>query len=312
MFCRNEELKSLLISIITSEKTWQNLSKYGFDKKLEKKRNEFDLAIILNGYDRESAKFYNSFKPEYFILRPNLGFDTAAIAYWIDLVPLEYENYLIMHDDHWFKEDDWLKTIFNEKNAKPDSDILGNVIYSDPRDDYDEYCRKLNIPDLISMKSTDFLHGMSGLFNDTAIKKIKNFKIPYFNSTEKNFALTGERIFTGALYYNQIKFSQISAGPYYFLKHGTGNYRNYLFSTGVMHTYKRQFSEAKEYFYKYYNFCKEESFYTDFAQLFISLAFVHLQLNEKEKAGLFYSALAENYPEVLLSDEVKKLIQIEE
>lgn len=305
-------MKKILISVITSEKTWKNLSKYGFDDKLRKERDKFDLAVILNGYDKDAVEFYNCFHPEYFLLRPNLGFDAAAIAFWIKLIPLQYEYYLLLHDDHWFEEPNWLEKLEELTRYNRGTDVWGNILYGVRRKNFDEYCKSLNSADLIEHHSDDYLHGMSGLFTMKAVAELKKQKISYWENKEKEYANIGERYFTSVLNYLDLLKTQIGNGPFRFLKHGDGNYKNYLFAEATMFVYKNDYIKAKEFYYKYYEYCKNAEFYDDFPLLFLNLAHIHFTLNEKEEAKLYWSIINDKFPQYQLPEEAIELIDFPE
>ncbi|MGD8782219.1 MAG: hypothetical protein PVH88_25045 [Ignavibacteria bacterium] len=300
-------MKKLLICIITSERTWKNLSKFNFDIELRKLRNEFDLAVVMNGYASDAIDYYKNFQPEFFSLRPNVGFDTAAIAYFIDLAP-KYNHYLLMHDDHWFKNHDWLEKInclINEDNSV---DIWGNILMQEPLPNFKKYCDDVNLRELANCGKIDFLHGMCGLFNYDSISKLKEFKVPYLMSKDKKIAFLGERLFSNILLHLDIKFSQFSDGIFNFFLHGDDNYRNHLFSTANVAYHKFDFTKAKEYYYKYFEYCQKNNYFDDMPVLFNNLANTHFELNEVEEAKCIWKSLLDKIPNFPLSEGIKELI----
>ena len=304
-------MKKFLICVITSEKTWVNFSKFGFDKQVKEMRTEFDLGIVLNGYNNDAVNYYNSFKPEYFFLRPNLGFDTAAIAYLINLVP-EYEHYLIVHDDHWFADEKWLEIILDLINKSPEIDVWGNILIQEPMVQYKEYCVKVNLPHLANHIKDRFLHGMSGVFNKKAIKSLKDFKIPYIMSCEKEDAFLGERLFSNVINYLNLNMQQFPEGIFNFFLHGDGNYKNYLFSTANVAYHASDFEKAKKYFYMYYEHCLENNFLDHMGSLFNNLACTHYRLDEKQEAKYIWQNLLAKMPQFPVPAEATELLDNKE
>ncbi len=301
-------MNRLLLCIISSEKTWKNLSKFKFDIELKRLRNEFDLAVVLNGYAFEAVDYYANFKPEYFFLRPNLGFDSAAIAHFIELAP-EYYGYLIMHDDHWFEQGDWFEYINELLSKDNNADIWGNILYERTRPLFSEYCSKLEVSHLASYNLEFYLHGMSGLFSNNAIKLLKEHKIPYVMDMDKENANKGERLFSTIIKHQGLKIDSFPEGPYVFFKHNDGNHKNHLFSTANKHFYYKDFVKAKEYYYKYYEYCKENNFFDHMPILFNNLARTHYEIKEIEVAKVFWKNLLDQIPHFPVDDGVREFIQ---
>ena len=301
-------MKKILLNIITSEKTWTNFSKFGFDKQAKEMRTEFDLGIVLNGYNNDAVNYYNSFKPEHFFLRPNLGFDSAAIAYLINLVP-EYEHYIIMHDDHWFSDNDWFVKILDLISQNPSVDIWGNILMQEPMTKYKEYCTKVNLLHLVDHNNNErFLHGMSGVFNNKAIKSLKDFEIPYIMSSDKEDAFLGERLFSNVINYLNLNMQQFPEGIFNFFLHGEGNYKNHLFSTANVAYHTCDFKKAKEYFYKYYEYCTKNNFLEHMGPLFNNLACTHYRLDEKKEAKYIWQNLLAQVPQFPVPSEAVELL----
>jgi len=299
-------MKKCLISIITSEKTWKNFSKFGFHEKILKNREEFDLAIVLNGYNVEAVKFYKQFTPEYFFLRENVGFDPAAIKHLLMLIPV-YNNTLILHDDHWFETDEWLIRIRELINKYPEVDIWGNILYNDPLNGHLKLYKLLGLEKLNNFNYVDYLNGMSGLFNRNAIEKMKTFLLPdslllYGDKTNANI---GERIFSNIAFFMGLKLVQFPPGLYKFLMHGGGNEKNYLFSTANMFLYQKQFAKAKEFYYKYYDYCLNIGYTKDFFVLFNNLAVTHYYLGEYSEVKRIINICEKNHLDCLIAKNKK-------
>ncbi len=300
-------MRDILIAVISSEKTWGKLSKWGFDKKLRKRRTEFDLAVVFNGYDSDGIKFYKEFVPEYFFLRENSGYDVAAMRHFLQLIPV-YNNTIILHDDHWFEDDSWLDRILELILKNPEVDILGNVLYNQPIIKSEQLYEELGISKLIGYNYVDYLHGMSGIFNAKAIRKLKTFPLPEKLSSDKAGANLGERIFSNIIFSLGLKLVELPSGPFKFLKHGDGNERNYFFSMGDKYFMLHDFNLAKKYFYEYYELCLKENFTNDFIYLYTNLAYVHFQLNEKQAAKEKIIFLKNNFPDAELSPLANEIL----
>ncbi len=289
-------MKKLLITIISSEKTWRNFNKFNFHKKIKDLRNEFDFGVVLNGYDTEAINFYRQFKPEYFFLRDNVGFDPAAIRHLLKLIPV-YNNTLILHDDHWFDTDLWLEKINKLISQYPEVDIWGNILYHAPIENHKEFFEILGSQFLNEFNFVDFLHGLSGLFSRNAVTKLKTCLMPEKLPDGKTGAYLGERVFSDIIFYLGLKLVQFPEGPYKFLKHGDGNKKNYLFSMADQFLYKNEFEQAKEYYYNYFEYCLKINYTKDFPLLFGNLAIAHYELKEYKNAENFWSILKVKYPE---------------
>lgn len=280
-------MKKILINIITSEKTWQNLSKYGFDEKLKKERGKFDFSVVHNGYCDEAIEFYNSFEPEYFFLRPNLGYDPAAVQHLIKLVPV-YETTLILHDDHWFEDKDWLDKINKLRNERSETDVWGNLLNSLPPPDIEIFYRQNKIELSSECKPGSFLHGIAGIYSDKAISNLKSFSFNFPSTADKHLADLGERTFSGILQHLNLKYDQLEPGIFKFLKHSSSSERDYLFWTANKYAAQREFEKAREYLFEYIEMCKTENFQRDILVAYYNVAQMSYLLNDY-KACLKYS-----------------------
>jgi len=300
-------MKNLLICVISSEKTWQNFPKHNFDKKILLKRENFDFAVVLNGYSGDAVNFYKQFLPDYFFLRPNLGFDVAAISHLLSIIPI-YKTTIIMHDDHRFSGDDWLDKIVSYRNSHPEVDIWGNILYQQTGGEYIKYLKKIGQEKFIEHRNNFFLHGLSGVFNQKAIQSLKNYGLQILYSENKEEAIHGERLFSEILILLNIKIEQFPDGIYKFFKHGEGNYKNYLFSTASMYAYTSRFKEAKEYFYKYLAYCKQHNYTKDYPLLLSNMAYVHYALGEYEEAKQLWRLCKQMFPGLPLPIEAEKIL----
>ncbi len=265
-------MKNTLICILSSEKTWENFSKYNFNKKLSEVRDNIDLAIVLNGYCNDAISYYKQFVPDYFYLRENEGFDPAALAHFILLTPI-YETTIILHDDHWFVDENWKGTIEELIKTDSNTEIWGNIFFEDTPHNFTDYCNRNNLEMLIGNYSSNFLHGLSGIFSSTAIKKLKQIELSFPQTKEKTEASLGEYAFSQILNYLNINFSQIPGGIFKFLLHSSSNERDHLFWTANSYMYKKDFRNSLVYYQKYLQYCKKTNFERDLLVAYYNVSY---------------------------------------
>jgi tetratricopeptide (TPR) repeat protein len=255
----------------------------------------------MNGINHDGIDRLSRFHPDYFLLRENLGFDAASISQAIELFPL-YEHTLIMHDDHWFDDENWLDEIrlfWNDSKT----DIWGNVLFGKVLEDFPEYCKSLGREEYIKDNYLSYLHGMAGLFNRRGIETLKRVGIPFKNTPSKDDANLGERFFTSVLYNNDLYVSDFPSGKYNFFMHKGRNKTDSLFSYGTEYFFRKDFSKAKEYYYKYWEEIQKDGYYNDVIILFNNLIYVHYELKEYEQAKLFYNKIKETVPSYEIVDK---------
>ncbi|MGD8782221.1 MAG: hypothetical protein PVH88_25055 [Ignavibacteria bacterium] len=250
-------MEKILISIITSEKTWKNFSKFGFDKQVIKHRDKFDFAVVLNGYALEAINYYKDFKPEFFFLRPNLGFDPAAVEHLIKIIPV-YDTTLILNDDYWFEVEDWVSQIEELRIEKPEIDVWGNLVVSLTSEmvGYNEYCSKADLGFLKNYDSKIMLQGMSGIFSSDAITKLKTINYNFFLENNKQKAELGERIFSNFIKYSMLNMSCFPQGIFKFLLHNDTNEKDHLFWTANELVLKNNYIEARNLYLEYLKHCE--------------------------------------------------------
>ena len=300
--------KDFLIAIVSSEKTWGNFSKFGMDEKIREQRKNFDLAVVLNGENQEAINFYSTYEPNYFIVRENLGFDPASIATVIQKIPT-HRHTLIMHDDHWFLEDDWFERVkFYAKNF-PQIDIFGNILYMIEHPLFENYCKEHNLEFLEPPSSKGFLHGISGIYSANAINKLKNFSfLPNLDTTEKNIANVEERVYSAIFHYLNLHVSGFNEPIYTFFRHSVRNLLNSLFSEGNYFYYWDNYEMAISRFLEYLRFAKLLNFTNDLLLPIINIAQSYLMLNDLQKAKEFYLWAKKLEPNVSFHENVYEKI----
>jgi len=289
------------------------LSKFGFDKKLEEQRDKFDLAFVLNGYQNEAIEFISKFNPDYFFLRPNIGYDPAAVEHLLKLIPI-YNTTLILHDDHWFEDSNWLEKIIELRTNNPKIDIWGNIFNSLPPNDIEKYFDDRELTILTHSNSNDFLHGLSGVYTSNAINKLKKFSFNFPLTFDKHTADLGERTFSYALKYLELSFEQFPEGIFKFLLHNESNERDHLFWTANILANKGNFREARDYFFEYLKFCEEHDFQRDYLVAFFNIAqtsFVIEDYNTAVEYAKKCLTISHNFPEAIdLINKIKEKLNV--
>ncbi len=297
-------MKDFLIAIISSEKTWKNFARFGMDLKIEEKRNEFDLHIVLNGFNQEAIEFYARLKPQQIYVRPNLGFDPAAVAHLLGKIPV-YKHTLIMHDDHWFLDDDWFEKLKKYADDYPEIDIFGNILFMESHFLFDEYCKTHGLEFLSDNSKNGFLHGISGLYSANAIEKLKKFKnLPQDDTTEKTVADVEERIYSAIFRHLKLKVSGFSEPLYKFFKHNSGNYRNSLILEGNYYYYNFDFEKTIKIYSKYIEYCKKINYDKDLGLAYFNLATSYFMLGRFDEAKINYVTAKRLAPEFVLNEKV--------
>lgn len=263
--------QKILISIITSEKTWSNFSKFGFAEKISEQRNRFELAIVFNGYDNDAIEYYNRFKPDYFFLRQNFGYDPAAVEHLLKLIPV-FDTTLILHDDHWFDETSWLDIILQLREKNPEIDIWGNIFHSLPPADLKQFYADRNLEILSKIETNEFLHGLSGVYSSKAVSFLKSFPFNSPLTKDKHIADLGERTFTSVLQFLNLNYLQFPQGIFKFLFHNESNERDHIFWTANALAAKSNYKEARNYYIDYLKYCEENNFHRDYIVAFFNIA----------------------------------------
>lgn len=214
-----------LVCVVTSEATWRNLARYCFNHAFKMSRYRFDLAVICNGNSSEALTYIKSCTPEYLFNRPNLGFDLAGFDMLLKSVPVSvYDRFLLLHDDHWFSDEDWFTQLSQLADQHPEIDVFGNLL--DCSEDklvehFEIVSRILGYGRHMEPMAPVFTQGVAGLFSRHAINIwLKNDGIPHIHNNLKNVAEICERLTSFILYDAGCSFMQIPPGFQRYLHHG--------------------------------------------------------------------------------------------
>ncbi len=223
--------KKPLVCVATSEATWRNLLRHCFNHPFKVNRSRFDLAIVCNGSSHDLAACIQTFKPDYFLSRPNLGFDLAGFDALLRHIPAEqYDRFILLHDDHLFEDEDWFETLSHLADNNPDIDIFGNLLDCSTDklvEHFEIVSRILGYGRYLEPMPPVFAQGVAGLFSRRAIEIWRQADgIPHIHNNLKNVAEICERLASFILYANGCSFMQIPPGFQRYLRHG--DHRSYI------------------------------------------------------------------------------------
>lgn len=222
--------KSTVVIVISSERTWRNLATYCFNDQFRINRHRFDLCVTFNGALAEALPIVNSSNPEYLYQRPNFGMDPAALDFTLKALP-EYEQYLVLHDDHWFHTPQWFDYLTQLLHEDPTADVYGNLVTSCTYNSeaFDAFFDLVSgvITDNPALRSGAFpyyLQGMAGIFRGKAVQSLLQCDgLPHTHCNNKKTIEVCERLFSYQLLYARMNLKQIPPGYELFLRHRDHN-----------------------------------------------------------------------------------------
>jgi hypothetical protein len=216
--------ENVIVCVATSEATWPNLMRYGFNHHFKINRARFDLAVVCNGDSSAFKGFVDALRPEFLLTRLNLGFDLAGFDALLKYIPVEkYERFILLHDDHWFDDRDWFDTLLKLSDQNPDIDIFGNLL--DCSEDklvehFEIVSRILGYGRLLDPMPPVFVQGVAGLFTRKAVEAWQQADgIPHIHNNLKNLAEICERLASFILYKDGCGFMQVPPGFQRYLRH---------------------------------------------------------------------------------------------
>lgn len=223
-----------LVCIATSEKTFFKLPSCSFNEFFLSQRPCFDVAVVFSGtLTKEAQKSILLSKPDYFFIRENIGFDLQAFDFMLKQVP-NYELYLLMHDDHYFLQANWLSQILRIVSQMKYVDVFGNLIKLHFDNDlerqfFEAVAFACNCEDLLEVKKGFFVQGVAGVFRHRVIKWLmQNGGIPKVTNPQylaglkdydKAVAEAIERLVSLRLIKQGFRFAQLPPGYEQFLLH---------------------------------------------------------------------------------------------
>lgn len=212
-----------VVCVATSERTWESLARYCFNAPFIANRHRFDLAIGFNGDDPEGRRFLDGLTPEYVLVRPNTGHDLANFDNIIKNIP-NYAQYILLHDDHWFYDEEWFDRLGGLLDLFPDTEVFGNLVTYDLRGDFKDYhdrlCSITGYTDVIDRPYPHFLQGLAGLYRGSVIRTVLAMDgIPHLHRSVQSAAQVFERVFSSLLLNRGVQFGQIPPGFEMYLVH---------------------------------------------------------------------------------------------
>lgn len=216
-------MRKTIVCVAASECTWQNLRRYCFNAAFRANRHRFDLAVGFNGYDPEAIRFIDTLTPEYLLTRPNTGHDLANFDNILKRVPA-HTRYILMHDDHWFFDEEWFDRLLVLLDSTPEIGVFGNLVPYDVqgsfREYYDRLCTMTGYDDVLGHGYPHFLQGLAGIYRGEVIQEMLACDgIPHLHRSIQAAAQVFERVFSALLLNQGVRFAQIPPGFELFLVH---------------------------------------------------------------------------------------------
>jgi hypothetical protein len=216
-------MRETIVCVAASECTWENLKRYCFNAAFRANRHRFDLAIGFNGYDHEAIRFIDALTPEYLLTRPNTGHDLANFDNILKRVPA-HARYILMHDDHWFFDEEWFDRLLVLLDSTPEVGVFGNLVPYDVQGSFKEYydrlCALTGYDEVLGHGYPHFLQGLAGIYRGEVIREIlTDDGIPHLHRSVQTAAQVFERVFSALLLNRGVHFAQIPPGFELFLVH---------------------------------------------------------------------------------------------
>lgn len=224
----------ILVCIATSEKTFYKLPSCCYNEYFLRQRPHFDVAVVFSGtLTDEAQRCILLSKPDYFFTRENIGYDLQAFDYLLRRVP-DYELYILMHDDHYFMQANWLSEILRLVSQMTAIDVFGNLVKLHFLTEhemrfFEAVALACSCEDLLQIKQGFFAQGVAGVFRQRVIKWLmQNGGIPKVTNPQylsglrdydKAVAEAIERLVSLKLTKQGFRFAQLPPGYEQFLHH---------------------------------------------------------------------------------------------
>lgn len=211
----------IVVCVVSSEKTYNNLDYYCFDSFFLQGRKLVDVALVFNGKPDYIPRSVYITKPNYIWVRPNLGLDPGGFNFLISNIP-QYKYYLLLHDDHHFADGNWAENFYGLVKTNPNIHVWGNL-FSTKLDafktirlfnEFLDYRTEID-------KFTHFIQGYAGLYKNEVIKSLleNNNGITTTDLSDSFICQCLERYHSYFLYKNGFIFGQIPPGYEKYLLH---------------------------------------------------------------------------------------------
>lgn len=212
-----------VVCVSSSERTWRNLERYCFNAAFRSRRQEIALAVGFNGHDADAFRLIEAYEPEYLFARPNTGHDLANFDNILKRLPA-YDRYILLHDDHWFYDPQWLPVLENLARSRPEVGVWGNLVRMDLHGEflayYTELARMLGYEEMAGKSFPHFLQGLAGMYSRATVETLLAMDgIPHLHRSVQVAAQACERLFSGLLLDRGVTFGQIPPGFELYLLH---------------------------------------------------------------------------------------------
>lgn len=215
-------LDDLIVCVVTSEKTINNLQKYCFNDNFLINRKYFKLAMVINGKIEELPNIVKEASPDYLWQRPNLGYDLAGFDFVLKKLPL-FKYYLLLHDDHWFVDKDWIKRLLELYFEYPNIGVWGNLFPADKYvpTDYEKFTSLFRLNNYMLDCGKYFLQGLAGFYKGEVIRDLIKYVdgIPHVHFNNREFTSIFERMHSLNITNLGYTIGQIPPGYEQYLKH---------------------------------------------------------------------------------------------
>ncbi len=216
-------MNDTVVCVSTSERTWPVLARYCFNAPFLANRHRFDLAIGFNGDDPEGRRYLDTLTPEYTLMRPNVGHDLANFDNILKRIPL-YERYILLHDDHWFYDEEWFERLEDLHEASPETGVFGNLARYDLQGDFKDYhdrmCTMFGYTEVIGKPYPHFVQGIAGSYRGSVIRMLlEQDGIPHLHRHVQSAAQVFERLLSWLLLDRGVEVAQIPPGFEMYLVH---------------------------------------------------------------------------------------------
>jgi len=268
-------VKNIVVGIVSSEYTYNRLDELVFNDAFLANREKFDLAVVFNSDKRINHKFKTEF--DYTYIRPNVGMDPAGFNHLITNLP-EYEYYILLHDDHFFMDNNWLDFSISLMENNPDVDIIGNIVFLQypkaMQQKFNDFITQIGKENLIEYANLPFyIHGIAGIFNNKSITLLKKKYggIPHLLNNDKQLAVFCEKLVTLLMIDINIKFAQYPGEIFTYLYHKRQDKLHTYLSEGMRLFYQNDIPNAIKYYKLYLNLAENLKYEFDIINAYINL-----------------------------------------
>ena len=288
-------MKNTVVAVVSSEKTYEKLNNILFNDCFLLNRDKFDLAVVFNTDSTINHSFKTNF--DYTFYRENTSLDPAGFNYLIRNLP-DYDYYFLLHDDHFFLNENWFDFSIHLLENNPNVDVIGNILFNSLPEilqkQFDNFIRNIGLTKLLNISTNPyFLHGIAGIYRGKVIQKFRfSFNgIPYMQNNDKLLAMFCERLTSLLIIEQNFKLSQYPGEIFTYLYHSSVNILNTKFSEAMKHITLNNLEKAIEYLMQYINLAEELENYNDIHLAYAHLSYLYKNTGNYNLARYFYDRL---------------------